>query len=217
MFRFNKLKARYLWILFAVCVVLCAGMVFLCTKINNRKLTMVILIVVFLLTSFVFQAAISKSMMIKTKKKMYNPKNVNFIGVNEAEDRLLKDGYNKVTFSYGVSFTKVLKRVCYKVLFVNNIENYYNPTDDDKSKPTTKNIDNCLKMISIEVFLDTNDTLLERVGEFSIEAEKVLFKGFYLDESLIDPNFMTFSDKFKDEYESMLDTIGITYEEDNNK
>lgn len=210
---FSKLKARYLWIIFAVMVCLCALVVFLCTKIDNKKLTMALLIVVFLLTSFIFQAAISKSMVYKSKKKLYNPKNVTFIGFEEAKKNLLQNKFEMQDYSFGMSFAKIEDRVAYKVLFVNNIDNYYSPTSKDQNKPGTKNIDKCLKMISIEIFFSTNDTLMERIGEFSIETDKLLFKAYYNNNTLIDPNKIEISDKFNKEFNKFIDIIGITYED----
>lgn len=215
---FSKIKARYLWILFAIMVCLCVLVVYLCTKIDNKKVTMVLLIIIFLLTSFVFQSAITKSMVYKSKKKLYKPCAVEFAGEETAKSNLTNLKFSKQEFSYGTTFTKIEGRVAYKVLFVKNIENYYNPTEEDKKKPSTKNIDNCLKMINIEIFFNTNDTLMQSIGEFSIQTDKVLFKAYYFDNNLIDPNYTEITDNFIDEFNKFIDILGITYEtkKDNN-
>lgn len=212
----KNIKARYLWIAFAISVIICGLLIFLCIKINNKNISLVILIISFLISGFIFQEAIAKSMIVKTKKKIYNPKKLLYDGMDKGVEELRKNAFNSTKFSYGTSFIKIKDNIAYKVLFVKNLNNYNNPTDDDKNKPVTKGIDNCSKMINIEIFFDYDNELESKIGEFSFVTTKLLFKGFYVkDNELIDPDFKEIEEEFINYYNWFIDLLGIKYEEEN--
>lgn len=206
----KNIKARYLWITFAVCVVICGIVVYLTTFLNNKTATLIILMILFIFTGTVFEVAISKSFMNKAIKKEYHEVTHEIVLYDDMVKSLRDNAFNSHKMSYGTSFIKIIDDVAYKVIFINDVNKYKEPLESDKNGTKTKGLDDCKRFIGFEIFFDYDEDILDKMRDFSFCGEKVYYEGFYVtDNSLIEPNHVEPLEEFIDNYNMFKEILGI--------
>lgn len=216
MFKFLKnLKTRYLWIMFGVMVVVSGLMTFVCTTINNQTLSLIILIILYLITGAFFEMAIARLFERKHQIK-YNEVIYEYVKEEDIVESLRKNAFNSHKLSYGKAFIKIVDKTVYKVIFIKDMNNYKNPSEEDSKGTKTKGIDDCTKFIGVELFYDYDDEMKEKIRDFSFCGEKVYYTGLYVKEdSLVKPNHIPPTEDFKDDYDNFMKILGINSEKEN--
>ncbi|MGM9972251.1 MAG: hypothetical protein ACI35W_07565 [Anaeroplasmataceae bacterium] len=205
----SNLKAKYLWLLFLGFTLLSALMVYVFTFINNKTITLILLIILFLITGTLFELAITKSLTRKPKEN-YNEIIHEFVSYEEMVNSLRENKFNSHKLSYGETFIKIIDETAYKVIFIKDLEKYLEPTEKDKLGSNTKGLDDCKRFVGFEIFYDYDDDMKIKMRNFSFCGDKVLYEGFYVTENeIVEPNYIEPSLEFKDDYEKLKEILGI--------
>ena len=77
--------------------------------------------------------------------------------------------------NYGKSYLKIENRSAYKVVLVTDPVGYFNHDEDDENTEPNKKLDNCLTFTAVEIFINSNDELREKLPDFTIQVEKVYY------------------------------------------
>lgn len=181
-------------------------------QIQNTTSTVMIFIFS-IMTMFSLQSLISSLMNRKFRKKKYTQKEISFRKANEFD--LENKGYKKHNIKAGTVYIKIDKNVCYKVVFIKNIVNYYqnNKEDAEETKSKTKGIENCDIFVGFEIFYEYDEKLLNNIGDFSYASEKLIYEGFYFkDPNIVEGNIIDFG--INDNYRlNLFKDLGFKYVE----
>ncbi len=210
-----KLKARYYFIMFLVMLVVDVLLCFYTFHQKNNTINIVLLVISFLLTGFIFDMFVNKIFVSKTNKKLFKTKTYTYNGIDYIKEKL--SDYTKRNMSYGTIFSKVNDKCLYKITIIDNIKKYheYDP-NNDKGHIQTPGVDKATSMVGLELFVDTDKELLDLIPNYSISNDKMKYSAYYLNNGMIvDPNYLEAVDSLKDDYNNLLKLVGI-YEEDNN-
>lgn len=174
----KNVKARYLWIACGIIFLITIGMIILLVTVKdiNTTFVSVVMIIGFVLMTFLIQAASFKTFRFKPKKEADNP--VLYESDKDFLDVLRKNKYKERKRSYGLSFLKIQKPNAYKVTLVTDPEAYFNPTDEDTTEGD-KELDKCDRMIGFEVFLNYRESDIERFKDYSIQGGNIYYTSFY--------------------------------------
>lgn len=170
----KNIKARTLWIIVAVLFVIVIGLIFLCPNTDGALNTIIIIgiAISFLAITFLVQAASFKSFKPKQKAQNYIVKEYIYDG--NIETLLMKKGYEKRNKTYGKSYLKIDGNYAYKVVLVENIENYFKEDPNDVGEPNPK-LDSCEKLIGIEIFLEIDEASIRKIPDFSFQGKNVYY------------------------------------------
>ena len=179
---FKNIKARYFWIAAGVLLLIAIGLIITITRVDGSYSTplTVVLVVIFVIMTFLIQFASFKSFNGRAKKKMKYPTKEFKLGVN-FEDEYQKLGYKMKNRGYGFSYLKIKDRVAYKVVIVNDINKYYNH-DENQNEETNKELDKCVSFIGIEIFKESTKESLEKIVDYSFQVEKIYYTALVLKE-----------------------------------
>jgi hypothetical protein len=213
---FKKIKARYLFIMFFVMLVVDILLCLLTMKLNNKTLSMIILVVAFLITGSILSNAMYKVFIdkgAKTNKVVHKFKGEEFMKEN------LKDFTTNVR-PFGVVYSKVIDKCAYKVTYVTDYSKY-TTEDDNNNYKKTPGVDEAKWMIGFEIFSEMNDDLKRKLPLYSMSGEKLYYLGMYIDnDNIIEADHIEPYTYLKEKYEKLLDILGIydeNVEEDINK
>jgi len=213
----KNIKARYLWIAFVISIIVCMLAIWGCSYLNNKMATMIILVALFILSGFIFQAAIGKSMIIKQEKRKYNPVNNEAISIESTIATLRDNKFSSHKMSFGTSFTKIVNDTVLKATFINDTNKYFNSNNDEIAS-NVAGINEAKRFLGFEIFSDVNEQLLSKIGDFSFNGEKVHFEGFYLtEEYLVEANYLEPYDEMKESYDYFKDLLNIKRVDNNGK
>lgn len=215
MFKFIKLKARYLFLMFLGMLVLDVLVVIYTFKSTNKTINMILLIASFLITGLFFDLFIDKLFSKNALKKLYKEK-IYLADIDNIKSKL--SDFYKREYSYGAVYSKVEDRCLYKISIISDIKEYRSFDEaSNKNSDSTPGINKANKMIGIEIFLEYDDKLIESIRDFSISSEKIYYQTFYLkDDKLINANYLEPYTMHTDSYNKLLKDLGIRDEEDTN-
>lgn len=213
---FKKIKARYLFIMFFVMLVVDILLCLLTMKLNNKTLSMIILVVAFLITGSILSNAMYKVFIDKgarTNEVVHKFKGEEFMKEN------LKDFTTNVR-PFGVVYSKVIDKCAYKVTYVTDYSKY-TTEDDNNNYKKTPGVDEAKWMIGFEIFSEMNDDLKRKLPLYSMSGEKLYYLGMYIEnDNIIEADHIEPYTYLKEKYEKLLDILGIydeNVEEDINK
>ena len=207
----RNIKARTLWLIALILLVIGVGLVIGCIYTDNatNKAMIVLMTVDFVILAFVIQFASFKSFKYKPKKKDYITKK--YTNENDLLDKLKSLKFEQRERSYGVSFLKIEKRSAYKVVLITDPDGYFNHDENDDNVEPNKALDKCLTFTAVEIFLNSNDLVREKLPDFTIQVEKVYYTslekiddGLYLCHNYEKPN-----EKHIDDVNHLYDMLGF--------
>ena len=208
---FNKIKARYLWILAAVLFLIGVGLIFLIPVLNITNTTpiVIILVIIFIITTFLVQSATYKSFSKKVKrnyiKKIY-------VGTDDIKELMLKKGFKNTVEDFGESFYYKDKDKAFKVSVVTKSELFFLPFDEsnDKRKPIV-DFSKCKKLAGIDIFLDVNDNVLDKAPDFTINTKTFSYIALtYENNKFILNNYEKIEDaEISEMMQFLFDTLGL--------
>ncbi len=213
----KNIKARYLWIMFIISLIICMLAIWGCAYLNNKTATMIILVVLFIISGFIFQTAVSKSMIIKQEKRKYTPITNESISIESTIALLREEKFSSHKMSFGTSFTKIVNDTVLKVTFINDTNKYFNSNNEEIGS-NVAGINEAKRFLGFEIFSDVNDELISKIGDFSFNGEKVHFEGFYIkDDLLIEANYLEPYEDMKESYDYFKNLLNIKEAVNNGK
>ena len=205
----KNVKARTLWIITLVVLLIAVGLVvsLMFVKSEYNTLMLVLIVISFVMLTILIQVASFKSFKFKPKeiptiKKEYKV-NSDLIAV------LRKDKYKERTKSFGVSFLKISKPNAFKVTIINDIEIYYNNEEIDNSS-YEKELDKCDRMIGLEIFLNFREEDLIKFKDYSLQAKNIYYTCLYFDEDrFVCPNYIEPDLNHKRNFDELFNELGL--------
>ena len=208
----RNLKARTLFILFGVMVVIDILLIILFMKINNKNLSTVVLIISFLLTTMFLNGAIFK--VFEYKHKKYNTVQHKFKGLEYMHEALNDFTINRL--NYGTVYSKVIDKCAYKITYISDYK-LYQEQEEKETYAKTPGIDKAKWMVGLEIFMGLNDDLEKKLPLYSLSGEKLYYEGFYLDnDNIISLDHVEPLSNMADKVNKIYERIGIYEEEINN-
>lgn len=207
-----RLKARYYWIISIILLALAAGsilgIIFGDSSLN--KFLTFFLTVDLILFTIIFQISIQKSIKFKERKKNYIVKT--FKVTKNIEATLEENKFRFRERDYGKSYIKIIDKVAYKVVLINNVDGYFNAeNEDDNDSEFTKRLNNCHKFISLELFDNINQELQKRIIDFTIQIEKLYITALVKNDSddYVCLNYEIPNENHKENVEKLFNLIGL--------
>ena len=207
----NNIKARYIWIVFLIEIIVCVGLLFgaIYSDGGLNKVMVVFIGVDFILITFTIQAASYKTFKTKAEKRLYIEK----IFVNDLD---LYDVINKNDFldrnrTYGKSYLKIIDDNAYKVTIITDPLGYFNDTNEENDSKLHKRLNQCKRFIGVEIFLNSNDKLLSKLKDFTIQGEKVYYTALLkIDDNLYKCfNYEEPTENHKENFDYLFDLLGF--------
>ena len=155
----RNIKARILWIIVIIELLVGVGLIFACIYSNDviNKVMIVLMTITFILLTFTIQLATMKSFKYKPKKNNYIKKE--YSNTNDLFDKLNELKFDVRERTYGKSYLKIENRSAYKVVLVSDPDGYFNheeKDDNEANEALNKKLDNCLTFTAVEIFLNSN-------------------------------------------------------------
>ncbi len=214
----RNIKARTFWLIALALLLAGVGLIIGCIYTDNQtnKVMIILMTVDFVILAFVIQFASFKSFKYKPKKKEYITKK--YSNDNDLLDTLKKLKFELRERSYGSSFLKIEKRHAYKVVLITDPDGYFNHEEPDDNQEPNKELDKCLTFTAVEIFLNSNDLVREKLPDFTIQVEKVYYTaleriedGLYLCHNYEEPN-----EKHKPCVDYLYEMLGFKEVDENN-
>ena len=208
----KNVKARYLWIACGIVFLITIGMIILLITVKdiNTTAVSVVMIIGFVLMTFLIQAASFKSFRYKPKKEPANPKA--YTTDKDLLEVLRKNKYKERVRSYGLSFLKIQKPNAFKVTLVTDADSYFNPSDEDNTEGD-KELDKCDRMIGFEIFLNYREEDIDRFKDYSIQGQNIYYTSFYRvsedSNEYICQNYIVPEEVHKRNYDSLMEELGL--------
>ena len=218
----RNIKARTLWVIVVIELLVAVGLIFACiyTKDILNKVMIVLMTAVFILMTFTIQAATFKSFKYKPKK---NFKTKTYVNDNDLYEKLLDLKFELRERSYGKSYIKIEGKSAYKVVLIADPNGYFhheNELDDDNNDKLGERLDKCNNFTAIEIFLNSNAEVKEKIADFTIQVEKIYYTALEKadDNKYLCYNYEKPNDKHKEDYEKLLEMLGFSeYKEEETK
>lgn len=181
---YKPIKPWVLWLIAGITFLAGIGIIVWNIYAQNRTAATVVLMIDLIIMTFSLQAAIARSVKFKPKKRKYKT-NVYKKDINEIENSLIENNYSKRDTNFGYVYMKVVGKTAYKVTFINQLDVYLKPVEedkkDDKKQESFPGLNKCSKFVGFEIFLEVNDVVLERLPDYSFQGKNIFYEGFYFD------------------------------------
>ena len=209
----SKLKARYVFLMFFIMIIIDVLLVILTMKLNNKTASFIILLISFLITGSLLNTAVFK--VFNDRARKYNTVIRKFKGIEYLESNLSDFTINKK--KYGTVYSKVIDKCAYKVTIVDDYLAYAEENKEDENYNKTPGIDDAKWMIGLEIFKSYNDDLLNKLEFYSMSGEKLYYEGLYIeDDNIISKDHVEPYTYLCDKYKYICLRVGIYDEENNN-
>lgn len=210
----RNIKARTLWIIVIIELLVGVGLIFACIYSNDviNKVMIVLMTITFILLTFTIQLATMKSFKYKPKKNNYIKKE--YSNTNDLFDKLNELKFDVRERTYGKSYLKIENRSAYKVVLVSDPDGYFNheeKDDNEANEALNKKLDNCLTFTAVEIFLNSNDEVKEKITDFTIQVEKVYYTALEKidDNKYLCHNYEEPNDKHKANLNHLYEMLGF--------
>ena len=207
----KNIKARYVWILIAVLFLVAIGLIFAILNAPNgaNQALTIILVIVFILITFLVQFATYKTFSARQAKKMNYPTKT-FKTEENLSEKLLDLKYKKSERGYCDSYLKIENKIAYKVVLINDIEKYYN--HDEEAYEADKRLDSCKAMIGIEIFNEVSVDALKKIPDYSFEVKNIYYTALVLKEdgTYVCLNYIEPNEYHKEYVSKVFNDLGLT-------
>ena len=206
----KNVKAKYLWIACGIIFLITVSMIVLLITVKDINTTVitVIMVIGFVLMTFLIQAASYKTFKYNPKKEPANPKC--YTTEYDLLEVLRKNKYKERKRSYGLSFLKIQKPNAFKVTLVTDSEAYFNPEEQDNSEGD-KELDKCDRMIGFEIFLNYKEEDIIKFRDYSIQGQNIYYTAFYQIDNFkyVCANYLEPEENHKRNFEALLEELGL--------
>lgn len=207
----KNIKARYLWLIVLALLLVAVGLIIWIVNAPsgmNNVLT-VILVILFIIITFLVQYATFRSYNAKNKQKIkYDTKT--YETTMDLSEALKNRDFKRKDRHYGDSYIKIDGDVAYKVVLINDINAYYDH-ESDQNYEADKRLDSCKQMIGIEIFNEVSKEALDRIPDYSFEIDKVYYTALVAkeDNKYICLNYINPNDAHKEYVDNLIDALGL--------
>ena len=207
----KNIKARYLWLIVLALLLVAVGLIIWIVNAPsgmNNVLT-VILVILFIIITFLVQYATFRSYNAKNKQKIkYDTKT--YETTMDLSAALKNADFKRKDRHYGDSYIKIDGDVAYKVVLINDINAYYDH-ESDQSYEADKRLDSCKQMIGIEIFNEVSKEALDRIPDYSFEIDKVYYTALVAkeDNKYICLNYINPNDTHKEYVDKLIEELGL--------
>lgn len=203
----KNLKVRTLWIIIIVLFLIAIGLIISCAYTDDvlNKVVIVFLGIDFILLTILVQYASFRTFKYKAKPNNYIQKEYECTG----DINLEKLKYVKRKRNYGESYLKINGESAYKVVFINDINGYFNQDQEDNQQHN-KELEKCNKFIGIEIFNDYDEESIIKIQDFSIQGDKLYYTVLIKKEDkYVCVNYLEPNDFHKENYEIILNDLNL--------
>ena len=217
----RKIKARTLWLMVVVELLISVGLIFACiyTKDVLNKVMIVLMVVVFVLMTITIQAATMKSFKFRPKKN-YITKEYN--NDNDLYNKLEELKFELRERAYGKSYIKIEGKSAFKVVLVSDPNGYFSNDNNDNEEANDKlseKLDKCNTFTAIEIFLNSNNEIKEKIVDFTIQVDKIYYTALIKndDNKYVCYNYEKPNDKHEANFNHLLDMLGFSEVKEENE
>lgn len=176
-------KARTYWLISLILFLLGIGFVVLAiyTPSGNNTIFIVLMTIDLILLTFAIQIAIQKSIKYRPKETKYIIKKFKATDF----DDLLKENKFKLRNRYaGRSYIKIDGLNAFKVDIITDSDKYFEnvPEPENNDKSLSEKLDKCETFTGLEIFINPNDLVKERIVDFSIQTDKLYYFAIMKDD-----------------------------------
>ena len=170
-----NLKTRTYWLISLVLFLLAIGFVLLCiyAPTGSNTVFIVLMTIDLILMTFAIQIAIQKS--IKYKPKPIQFDEMKYKKTKDFDDELKSNGFTLRNRHIGRSYIKIDGNNAFKVVLITDSNKYFDNVEEPKDEELAEKLDKCNSFIGIEIFMNPNDVIREKIIDFSIETDKVYY------------------------------------------
>lgn len=211
-------RARVYWLISLILFLLGIGFVILCIYAPNgsNNVFIILMTIDLILLTFAIQIAIQKSIKYRPKPIQYTEKVFNS---SDFDELLKENGFILRNRYSGRSYLKIEDLNAYKVSIITDSDKYFEnvPEPENNDKKLEEKLDRCNKFTGLEIFINPNDTVKEKIVDFSIQGEKIYYFAImkdgsnYICKNYIDPNL-----DHKDNVKHLLDILKLEEKNEEN-
>ncbi|MCR4898485.1 MAG: hypothetical protein K5892_04580 [Acholeplasmatales bacterium] len=207
----KNIKARTVWLIFLIEIIVCIGLLFgaIYSSDGLNKVMVVLIGIDFILITFTIQAATYKSFKNKAIKNSYVEKI--FINDSDLYEMVNKNKFEDRNRYYGKSYLKIDNDNAYKVTIITDPEGYFNAKDEGNDSKLNKRLNKCKRFMGVEIFLNSNEELKEKIKDFTIQGEKVYYTALLkVDDNIYKCfNYEEPSVNHKENFDYLFDLLGF--------
>lgn len=205
----KKLRLSTLWIIVVLLFLAAIGLIVACAYTDNiwNTITIILLAIDFLALTILVQYVSFRTFNYKPRVKKYPQKK--YQTEKNLEEELIALKYLERKREYGKSFLKVENKNAYKVVLIDDVIKYFNQEEDDNIEPN-KDLEKCTKFLGIEIFNEIDESSLNKIPDFTIQADKVYYTALIKqDDKYICLNYQEPLDNHKDNFNKVLNDLGL--------
>ena len=216
----RKIKARTLWLMVLVELLVSVGLIFACiyTKDVLNKVMIVLMVIVFVLMTFTIQAATMKSFRYRPKKNYILKEYTNDFDLYDKLDELK---YELRERAYGKSYIKIEGKSAFKVVLVSDPSGYFNADNNDQEETNDKlseKLDKCNTFTAIEIFLNSNNEIKEKIVDFTIQVDKIYYTALIKEnDKYVCYNYEKPNEKHEADFNHLLEMLGFNEVKEENE
>ena len=207
---FLNFRARTYWLISLVLFLLAIGFVLLCiySPGESNTIFIVLMTIDLILMTFAIQVAIQKSIKYRPKPIQFDEKK--YQKTIDFDDALKSNGFKLRNRHIGRSYIKIEGKEAFKVVIINDSSTYFDNVEEPKDEKLSEKLDQCNKFTGLEIFINPNEEINNRITDFSFQTEKVYYTALvrenkeYICKNYIEPN-----DNHKDNYNKLLNILGL--------
>ncbi len=203
----KNIKARYFFILAGTTLALAIGTVFLIPILNGNwtYFFIALLIIFFIITTFAVQLGTRNIFIAKNQKKIYNT--ISFESDANFKEELENDGFKSSTYKFGYVLKKIVDKKLYKVVLVNNNEEYFK---FDEKENDSLDASSCKLLIGIEVFYFEDENVVKKAPDYSLDLSNIYYTSFIKgeDNKYVIPDYVE-SKNHKEDFDYLLNILKL--------
>ncbi|MGL4949147.1 MAG: hypothetical protein ACRC5M_02105 [Anaeroplasmataceae bacterium] len=203
------MKKRYLWIMFGFLLV---GSIVAVIFSGGGWGGLIVSVILFLLTTFVFQIVLSRTIKFKSKDKEKPVEKKYEFNDLDYDTILLENKFTKNEFSFGASYMKISGTKAFKVVLIYDNDAYFTPNENDSNKTPTKGLDKCKVLFGIEIFMLPNAEVLKKIKDYSFQGSKVYYQALYHDidtSTIVEPNYLEPTQNHVESYDEIHNILQL--------
>jgi len=204
-------KARTYWLISLILFILTIGFVILCiySPTGSNTVFIVLMTIDLILMTFAIQIAIQKSIKYKPKPITYIEKK--YESSIDFDEALKENGFELRNRHIGRSYIKIENKNAYKVVIINDSDKYFDNVEEEKDEKLASKLDNCNSFTGLEIFINPNDEIKEKIVDFSIQGGRVYYTAIMKNntDEYICKNYIEPVDKQALNYNKLLNILGL--------
>ena len=207
---FLNFRARTYWLISLVLFLLAIGFVLLCiySPGESNTIFIVLMTIDLILMTFAIQIAIQKSIKYRPKPEVFEGKR--YQKTIDFDEALKLHGFTLRNRHIGRSYIKIEGKKAFKVVIINDSSTYFDNVEEPKDEQLSHRLDQCNRFTGLEIFINHDEKLNERVIDFSFQTDKVYYTALVREnDEYICKNYIEPSDKHKDNYNKLLNILGL--------